>query len=385
MIPFVRMFNFGNIIQEKSIKSIDLSIGSNITYSVLLNTGEGYVGGYNATGQLGIGNKTNQYRKLLKIDAEISHLSCSGASVQYITTSGEFYVSGSIDIQNPRVEVQEFVKSDVFSALDLLKVRRLVCNVSTLILMEDGKLYGVGLNRYGELGSPVGFVGLKLISEDVLDCSSTGECCAYIKTDGTVWAAGRNRNYFLKSSTDGGVNNGVISTFVQVFAGVTDIHTLRVADGAICGFSTDKSYNVGTNSTGCAGDGNTSVANTNPTGAMFTVQLPVQSKRSDSLYIMHRCDSAICMYVGIDDLLYSTGNNHYRSLGLGVDTEYIGVYTVCPGVVVGSTDIVYYGTQVSYIGSLHGYMSGCGRNEYCISTDSLGNKFNNLPSLPWLN
>ena len=80
------------------------------------------------------------------------------------------------------------------SATTIVKVS--VGNQHSLYLTNDGKLYGMGANNYGQLGvsgtddrlTPV------LIDSGVADMSAGSFFTLYVKGDGTLWATGNNAN-----------------------------------------------------------------------------------------------------------------------------------------------------------------------------------------------
>ena len=68
---------------------------------ILLSNGDAYIGGFNDSGQLGIGNKTNRLRTLIKItESNLKLISCSAYASMYITSKDKIFLSGDRSIQN---------------------------------------------------------------------------------------------------------------------------------------------------------------------------------------------------------------------------------------------------------------------------------------------
>lgn len=386
MLPFGRMFEYGNNKSDSYIKRIDFEHGTSFCTGILSSSGSGYIGGNNSNGELGNGNNTNMYNTLVKISVPgvfgIRDLACSITASIFITDDNRIFLSGNKAILNQSsVSVNTF--EDITSYFSTVPISRIVkisiSSVNCGILLDDGSCYLMGLNRYGEFGlGSTGYKTLTLVSTGVLDFSLSAENTFYVKTDRKVYAAGRNRLYFIKSSASGGVDQQNITTFTEMFPGVSGILHVNTADGACVAYTSSTAYCKGSNSVGSFGDGNSTLTNTNTLGETIQVQLSVPCIESP---IMNMCQSGYAssnMYVGTNGRLYSTGNNTYKQLGVDSDTTYIGVYTEVPGIVVQENDVLHYSGQVAYIGRTGNIVYGAGRSQRSITSTPLTRKFEQI-------
>ncbi|SOK59345.1 X-linked retinitis pigmentosa GTPase regulator [Yersinia phage fHe-Yen9-03] len=388
MLPFPIISNT-NIPEPAFIKDIQTGYSNLFQTIVLLNTGLFYTSGYNTSGQLGVGNKVNRFNVLTYIRNDVRLMSCNASSTMIVTNTNKVYISGARDVFNlggTSNEVTVFTDvSSYFSTIDISQIKKISFGFTTMVLMNNNDLYGIGLNRYGELGTgvAVGYKALTFIRSNVLDVTSTGNSTVLMLTDGTVWGAGRNATYCLQSSTEGGVLNASILSLTRMFSTVTDpILGVRVSESKVIAYTSGTGYCLGSNDSGTFGDGNTSFTNTNSTGLMIQVQLPVQYKSSPSKDMVFISSPPTSSYIGIDDKLHVCGgNNNGGALGLGVSTSVIGSYTIVP-VLISSTDIIRIGTYTSYIGRMNNIILGCGSTSLGITSNTLGTSFIEL-TLPF--
>ncbi|EHX8550755.1 hypothetical protein K3335_003758 [Salmonella enterica] len=392
MIPFARILTYGNIREIPYIKQMNLSFSSNVSYSILLSTGDAYVGGYNAYGQLGLGHKSDRPRSLFKIPESDIKLCTNGiGSTIYISHDDKIFLSGDRAIQNNSGTASGYTTftdiSNLFSSINISDIKKIVPENNTFVLLNNGELYGIGLNRYGELGvGSTGYFPLTLIDTDVEDCSITSQNSVYIKKDGTVWGAGRNASYCIKTSTEGGINNENIVRFHRMFSTVSEpILQVRMSTNNTIAYTKSTVYCIGTNSAGAFGDGNTTNTNQNTSGNMITVELPNSCNDYNyfgKVYTMH---SGVSMYVDINNRLYSTGNNYNYALGLGTSPQYIGTYTIVPDIICKEHDIIICNYYNGYICRDENIILGCGKNTNptCLTNDIFNGYFQSLMQLPW--
>lgn len=391
MLPFVRMFEYGNSRIVPYIKRIEIGLSSSFPNMVLLSSGDAYIGGYNDSGQLGNGTKNNLFRQMIKINATgIQHISCSASSSMYVSEDNKIYLAGDRAIQNVGGSASGYTVytnvSSLFSTINIADIKKIVCDINTIVLLKNGDLYGIGLNRYGEFGlGSTGYKTFTKIASDVMDATCTAQVCVYMKNDGTLWGAGRNASYVIQTSTEGGVNNDSITTFRQIFSTVSEpILQVKVADSTVTAFTAFKAYSCGTNGSGGFGDGNTTNTNTNTSGVMITVNLNNECKRSSALDIVYRTQNAISMYVDVNNKLYSTGYNFNGSLGLGTATQVIATFTEVPNISIQNEDQICFNQYNSYIARVENNIFGCGANgNTAMTTDTFTNQFAKLNNLLW--
>lgn len=94
----------------------------------------------------------------------------------------------------------------------------------SLILKQDGSVWGTGHNEYGELGDGTtyayrkGFVQAKGLSGNVVAITACGEHSLVLKDDGSAWSAGRNTKGQLGYKTQ----TRYSSTFMKVMQSNTE-------------------------------------------------------------------------------------------------------------------------------------------------------------------
>ena len=217
--------------------------------------------GNNATGQLGIGNTTNQ----------TSPTQVTGAASAIEVTAG---------------------------------------NGSSAALMPDGTVKTWGDNTYGQLGdgtttqrtSPVTVTGLS----HVVEVSAAGSYMTALKSDGTVWSWGRNQfgqlgnNTFTNSSTPVQVQN-LSGTVRQIDTSSSGAHTMALLDNGTV-------QTWGHNDLGQLGTGNTTNAKTATTISGVSNVVSVAAGDEHSLAIEG------------DGTTWAWGDNTYGQLGDGTTT-----------------------------------------------------------------
>ncbi|HSH10102.1 MAG TPA: hypothetical protein VK995_06910 [Oceanipulchritudo sp.] len=197
---------------------------------------------------------------------------------------------------------------------------------NSLFVKGDGTVYAAGDNYFGQLGigtiggeqwSPVQVPGLT----GVVAVSSGSYHSIYLKSDGTVWAAGVNFDGQLGIGTNGAPQ----STPVQV-SGLTDI--VAVSTGAHQNLflkSDGTVWVTGMNYYGELGIGSTEESISSPTQVVGLTNVTAVATGD-----MHS------LFVQSDGTAWATGNNTYGQLGIGT----IGGKEISPTQVLGLVDFV---------------------------------------------
>jgi alpha-tubulin suppressor-like RCC1 family protein len=145
-----------------------------------------------------------------------------------------------IVVANPR---------SVFSTFGAFPTHASAGSYHNLVLLSDGRLFGMGANYYGQSGTSPGSHNNPIqIASGVADAAAGGAHTAYVTTDGTLWTKGYNDYGQLGSG-----NTISVVQPVQAASGVARVHaglhhTLFIkTDGSLWG--------MGRNVSGQLGDG----------------------------------------------------------------------------------------------------------------------------------
>jgi len=189
----------------------------------------------------------------------------------------------------------------------------------TIVLKNDGSVWGTGKNDYGQLGLGAGTTSVSVftsITNDVKDVSGGLGHTIILKNDGSVWGTGRNGS--------GQLGLGSLTTSVSVFTSITDdvkeisagsLHTLILKnDGSVWG--------TGRNSNGQLGIGSTVDKNT------FTAA--VGAGTSDVTQISAGSDYTLILKN--DWSVHGTGRNYNGVFGNGTTNDtnvFTNTYNYC--------------------------------------------------------
>ena len=128
---------------------------------------------------------------------------------------------------------------------------------SAFMLLNDGTIYSIGSNSYGQLGTgnttkSVTWVKTNQIS-DVVKISTANQAILALKSDGTVWGAG----YLSYGQLGNSISTNVTKTYTKSTS-ISDVIDIACANGASIALKSDGTiYTSGTNSKGQLGQGDT--------------------------------------------------------------------------------------------------------------------------------
>ena len=219
-----------------------------------------------------------------------------------------------------------------------------------IILKNDGTLWGCGNNQYGQLGlgdttNRTTFTQITANADDIKSVYCGAYYTLILKNDGTLWGCGWNANGQLCL---GDFNNR--TTFTQITANADDIksvycgwnHTLILKnDGTLWGCGQNNFYELGLEDT----------ANRNT----FT-QITTNTNDIKSVY----CGTNHTFILENDGTLWGTGLNIYGQLGLG-DTNSRTTFTVIT-TNTNDIKSVYCGNNHTFILKNDGTLWGTGYN-----------------------
>ena len=235
-----------------------------------------YAGGYNDTGQLGLGRVSafeNTFSAALgPASSNVIEMSAASKHSIILKDDGSLYAVG--DNSYKQLGIKNF--NDSFSTVyvrtglefDLGSIQAIATSgASTMILTKDNKVYGVGANNFGQLG--LGYTSSSVTTftaaigagaSDVMKISMGINTAYIIKNDGSVWGTGYNNSGQLGL----GYTSLSVTTFTPAIgAGASDVKKITMGygysliiknDGSVWGTGNNYYFNLG------LGDGVSSVS-----------------------------------------------------------------------------------------------------------------------------
>ena len=204
-----------------NIKSV--YCGENHTI-ILKNDGTLWGCGLNTSGQLGLGDTNNRatFTQITTNTDNIKSVYCGASHTFILKNDGTLWGCGNNSYG--RLGTESVDNKTAFTIIDSNpgNIKSICCgNDYTLILKNDGTLWGCGNNQYGQLG--LGDTANKTIFTKITD-NIKSVCCGYaytiiLKNDNTLWGCGRNDYYQLGLGED--KNNK--TTFTKIIANINDV------------------------------------------------------------------------------------------------------------------------------------------------------------------
>jgi alpha-tubulin suppressor-like RCC1 family protein len=277
----------------KSIENYSNLLDAVSSHTVIIkNNGTVWGSGWNDQGQLGLGNTDDNIFNLTQI-----------TSMPPVYQFSAKYISGG--------------------------------NKFTIILMNDGTLWGTGDNRFGQLGlndnvDRSSLTQITLIPSEYQFSAKYISCGSHytivLMDDGTVWGTGENVFGQL------GLNNTNIKKVLTQMTSIPSGYEKRVKYIACGGYHTmvlmddDTVWGAGYNNYGQLGLGNT---NNKSTLTQITTTSP-SGYQKRAKYVS--CGIYHTIILMNDGTIWGTGDNRYGQLGLGdtIDTHILTQMTLIP-------------------------------------------------------
>ena len=212
----------------------------------------------------------------------------------------------------------------------------------SLFVTSDGKLWTMGLNRFGQIGDDTRKVYNRQtpapVASNVIAVAAGSRHSLYVTSDGALWTLGQ--------SVFGGFANGtgITDQPVQIAANVTGVAAGSVHSLFVTGDG--KLWDMGGNRNGSLGDGTTS-SRGNP--------VPITSN-----VIKTAAGLDHSLYVTGDGALWATGRNNYGQLGDGTTTPYRVFPVKVTSNVIAVAAGVYHSLYITRDGTL--WAMGCNEN-----------------------
>jgi hypothetical protein len=295
-------------------------------HTIILKNGTLYACGYNGDGQLGIGsdiymigfvpivsNVRNAYAgayftSFVKND---STLWAMGANYNYQLGDGT-YLERKSPVQIATNVSQSFAGPGA--------------NENMFYIKNDGTLWGVGTNTWGQLGG--GFEGFTTesiqIDTNVVQASAGQDHVIYLKSDGTLWGRGYNAQGQIGAGAETSLTSSYQITSSVAYCAAGTYQSYFITTGGDL-------YGMGQNNYGQLGVGDYSNKNT-PTFITSSV-----SQVSATFYYTS--------FVTTGGDLYSMGYNGWAQWGIGYGTNDSNVPVFCTS----SVDMVSCGQSYTYI------------------------------------
>ena len=222
----------------------------------------------------------------------------------------------------------------------------------SLILKNDGTLWGCGLNTSGQLGlgnttNRTTFTQITTNADNIKEIYYNGDSTFILKNDGTLWGCGNNQYGQLGL---GDTTNR--TTFTQITTNTNDIKSVYCGENYTIMLKNNGTlWSCGLNNYGQLGLGNTTNRTT------FT-QITTNADDIKSVY----CGENYTIILENDSTLWGTGYNGNGELGLGSSTN----KTIFTQITTNTNDIkeVYCGFHHTIIIKNDDTLWSCGYNEY---------------------
>ena len=195
---------------------------SNVNSYALTSDGEVYGWGYNYRGQLGNGTTSDAGYGITKVQgiSEVMQIATGEQYLEMLKADGTVWGVGLNDYgelgtndTGTRVTATQMLNADGTALTGVKEIS--ASNQQTLVLKEDGTVYGVGYNGYGQLG--IGNTTEKILNlTQVLTAKdtpitkakhiNTSNCATMITTeDNSLYVTGRSYSKSLFGTADGNV------------------------------------------------------------------------------------------------------------------------------------------------------------------------------------
>ena len=267
--------------------------------------------GYDKDGQLGAGSKIDRIVPV-EIASGVASVSAGSSHTMFVKTDGTLWGMGSNSQGQSGVSYTTSLSTPVQVASAVASVSAGVSH--TMFIKTDGTLWAIGYNVYGQLGdgtttshsTPV------QVATGIASVSAGGSHTMFVKTDGTLWAMGSN---YYGQLGDGSKTNRSVP--VKIASGVGSVsagssHTMFVkTDGTL--------WAMGYNVDGQLGNGTTTSRSTPVQVASGVASVSAASSHT--------------MFVKTDGRLWAMGGNFYGQLGDGTTSDRASPFATFKGVV----------------------------------------------------
>jgi len=284
---------------------------------VLMTDGTIYATGNNGSGQLGLGNTTQQTSLTLMntvpVDKTPVEIACGGLHTVVRMSDGTVFSTGRN--LNGQLGLGNTTQQNSLTQINIPENKtpsQIACgNTHTIVLMSDGTIFGTGNNSNGHLGTGNTTQQTSLTQMT----NSTGKTPTQIAcginhtivlmSDGTIFGTGNNGQGSLgtgnttQQTSLTQMTNSTGKTPLQIISGVSSYHTIvRMTDGT--------SFATGINNEGQLGVGNTTQQNS-------LTQMNIPAGKTISQF---GCGDRHTVALMSDGTIFGAGTNSNGQLGL---------------------------------------------------------------------
>ena len=322
---------------------------------ILKNDGTLWGCGANNYGQLGLGDKTdrNTFTEITTNTDNIKSVYCGGVHTLILKNDGTLWGCGYNIFGN--LGLGDTTNRTTFTQIttNVDNIKEIYCGAHhTFILKNDGTLWGCGWNNHSQLGlgdttNRNTFTQITTNANDIKSVYCGDNHTLILKNDGTLWSTGHNGYGQL-----GLGDNNNRYTFTQITTNVNDIKEIY------CGLR--HAFILKNNGTlwGCGFNGNGELGLGDTTNRNTFTQITTNVNDIKEIY----CGGSHTFILKNNGTLWGCGYNDHGELGLG-DTANRYTFTQ---ITTNVNDIkeIYCGYHYALILENDGTLWGCGKNDY---------------------
>ena len=311
--------------------------------------------GYNYYGNLGLGDIADRkiFTKVTTNADNIKQVYCGYSHTFILKNDGTLWgtgnnYSGQLGLGDGH---DRYAFTQITTNTD--NIKDVYCGGSyTIILKNDGTLWGCGCNTFGQLGlgdttNRTTFTQVTTNADNIKSVCCGSSHTLILKNDGTVWGCGHNGYGEL-----GLGNNTNKNTFTQITTNINDIKEIYCGGSHTFMLKNDSTlWGCGYNYNGQLGLGDSDDRYT------FT-EIATNANNIKSIC----CGSHHTLILKNDGSLWGTGRNNCSQLGLGDTTD----RTIFTQVTTNINNIkeIYCGAHHAFILKNDGTLWGTGRNDF---------------------
>ena len=322
---------------------------------ILKNDGTLWSCGWNSNGQLGLGDTANRYTftQATTNTNNIKQVSCGYNQIIILKDDGTLWGCG----QNNCGQLGLGDTTDRYTFTQITTnaddIKEIYCGANhTLILENDGTLWGCGQNTYGQLGlgdttDRYTFTQITTNADNIKSVCCGNEHTFILKNDGTLWGTGYNGDSRL------GLGDTISrNTFTQITTNVDDIKKIYCG-----GYHTFILKNDGT-LWGCGQNTHGQLGLGDKTNRSIFTQITTNVDDIKEIY----CGAYHTLMLKNDGTLWGCGHNSDGRLGLGDKTN----RSIFTQITTNANDIkkIYCGWEHTLILKNDGTLWGTGWNSY---------------------